>query len=316
MANMNFGVNILPKANNTYTLGNSDYKWNIFANTLNGVSLSNIITDIQINGTSIISNNIANFPLASTTDFGLVKIGNGLLINSNTTKIEISAASSTKIKEGTDFNYPIVPVRQHVSVFYGLAKAAGDSTQSASSNAVGTYTDSAKTAIQKMLDVYQAPWELIRSDDMTNATEADIEITVDDDGNTFELTDIIVQMMIYSKDNTASSMGDYGRVRYIYGTNSTEYDDTISGAISVAAGGSARGFYTYIEQQGPLLRKMMTMQAAGSNTGTLSNYTTNNFSSQLAPVTLIDSPRYYNKIIFKKITGSIKFKIYGKRKWT
>ena len=46
MANMNFGVNILPKANNTYTLGNSDYKWNIFANSLNGVSLSNIITDV------------------------------------------------------------------------------------------------------------------------------------------------------------------------------------------------------------------------------------------------------------------------------
>jgi len=111
MANMNFGVNILPKANNTYTLGNSDYKWNIFANTLNGISLTNIITDIQINGTSIISNNIANFPLASTTDFGLVKIGNGLLINSNTNRIEISAASSTKIKEGTDYNYPIVPVR-------------------------------------------------------------------------------------------------------------------------------------------------------------------------------------------------------------
>ena len=36
MANMSFGVNIIPKQNNTYTLGNSDYKWNIFANTING----------------------------------------------------------------------------------------------------------------------------------------------------------------------------------------------------------------------------------------------------------------------------------------
>lgn len=31
MANMTFGVNILPSANNTYTLGNSDNKWTIYA---------------------------------------------------------------------------------------------------------------------------------------------------------------------------------------------------------------------------------------------------------------------------------------------
>ena len=36
MANMNFGVNILPREDNTYTLGNSDKKWNIYANTING----------------------------------------------------------------------------------------------------------------------------------------------------------------------------------------------------------------------------------------------------------------------------------------
>ena len=42
MANMNFGVNILPKANNTYSLGNSDYKWNIFANSINGTAVGDI----------------------------------------------------------------------------------------------------------------------------------------------------------------------------------------------------------------------------------------------------------------------------------
>lgn len=149
---MNFGVNILPKANNTYTLGNSDYKWNIFANTLNGVSLTNIITDIQIDGTSIVNNNIATIPLATSSSFGIIKVGNGLQFDNNQ-KVVVSAASSGKIKTGTDSNFPIVPVRQHESVFYGLAKAAGDSTQEASSNAVGTYTDSAKTAIQNMLNV-------------------------------------------------------------------------------------------------------------------------------------------------------------------
>lgn len=152
MANMNFGVNILPKANNTYTLGNSDYKWNIFANTLNGVSLTNIITDIQINGISIVNNNIATIPLATESSFGIIKVGYGLGFDNNQ-KVVVSAASSGKIKAGADYNFPIVPIRQHESVFYGLAKAAGDSTQAASDNAVGVYTDGAKTAIQNMLAV-------------------------------------------------------------------------------------------------------------------------------------------------------------------
>lgn len=477
MANMNFGVNILPKANNTYTLGNSDYKWNIFANTLNGISLTNIITDIQINGTSIISNNIANFPLASTTDFGLVKIGNGLLINSNTNRIEISAASSTKIKEGTDYNYPIVPVRQHESVFYGLAKAAGDSTQSASSNAVGTYTDSAKTAIQNMLGIttmtgatssvagtsglVPAPattdvdkflagdgtyksgglpmvilsygnstwqdfldaynnnvivycrassnsnpasgsqtrmafmayvsdasnptsvefqyyrsmnahsdsqmgdqvyiykltnqstwsvtvrdasiksitgngidvnwnsntvtltnqadlrqWELIREDTLTNTTQADMEITVDNDGNAFELTDIALWVALQSDSENISTWGDYGRTRYIYGTGSGDYDDTLFNTITVNAGTSAKIAYAYVEQDGNLVRKMAMNNTTSGNTGTLIQYATNNFSSQIAPMVLTNSTRYYNKIIFKQILGTLKFRIYGKRKAT
>ena len=35
MANISYGVNILPKTNNAYTLGNSDYKWNIYGKTAN-----------------------------------------------------------------------------------------------------------------------------------------------------------------------------------------------------------------------------------------------------------------------------------------
>ena len=39
MANMNFGVNILPSSNNTYTLGNSNKKWNAYINQLNGKAI-------------------------------------------------------------------------------------------------------------------------------------------------------------------------------------------------------------------------------------------------------------------------------------
>ena len=53
MANMSFGVNVLPKTNNTYTLGNSDYKWNIFANQINGTNISDFMNKSALDGTGI-----------------------------------------------------------------------------------------------------------------------------------------------------------------------------------------------------------------------------------------------------------------------
>ena len=42
---MSYGVNILPKTNNTYTLGNSNYKWsNIYAVQINGINVSSLAT--------------------------------------------------------------------------------------------------------------------------------------------------------------------------------------------------------------------------------------------------------------------------------
>lgn len=45
----------------------------------------------------------------------------------------------------------------HTTIFYGLAKAAGDTTQSISTNAVGLYTDNAKAAIKSMLGIIPDP---------------------------------------------------------------------------------------------------------------------------------------------------------------
>ena len=67
--------------------------------------------------------------------------------------ISIRPSTDGDIKTGTTTSSTVTPQKQHISTFYGLAKAAGDTTQSASSNAVGTYTDEAKAAIQQMLDV-------------------------------------------------------------------------------------------------------------------------------------------------------------------
>lgn len=122
-------------------------------------SVSGIINDVQVNGTSVVKNGIADVPLASTSVAGVIKasgLDSGLFMLGGA--LCISPALSTEIKRGENLRKPIASKTQHESTFYGLAKAAGDTTQSQSSNPVGTYTENAKTAIRTMLgleDVYQ-----------------------------------------------------------------------------------------------------------------------------------------------------------------
>lgn len=136
--------------------------WEMIGNTQ--IDLSNYATkseipnvpvqDVQVNGSSILNNGMANVPLAGTNILGVASTDSSKGIGITSAGIlYVSPAASAQIKGGTNDYKPIAPVRQHEASFYGLAKAAGDSTQSQSNNAVGTYTDGAKTAIQNMLDV-------------------------------------------------------------------------------------------------------------------------------------------------------------------
>lgn len=114
------------------------------------------VSDVQINGTSILSNGVANIPISGANILGLVKkidpSRDGVNISSDGT-LSIYGAGANQVKNGTSISLPITPSAQHSAAFYGLAKAAGDTTQSASSNPVGTYTDDAKAAIQSMLGI-------------------------------------------------------------------------------------------------------------------------------------------------------------------
>lgn len=122
---------------------------------------------------------VGNEDWASASDGGIVKVDsvNGIGIESGH-KLYIEYAPSNLIKAGTGNYRPITPPRQHESVFYGLAKAAGDSTQSASSNAIGTYTDAAKTAIKSMLGVTDAPEIFVGS-----TTPSGYTVYIDPDGS-------------------------------------------------------------------------------------------------------------------------------------
>lgn len=117
------------------------------------------VDDVQINGQSIVSDGVANVPIASVNTLGTVKVGreNGVFgirmigLPGYDGEICVNKADVSTSKAGRSEYKPITPSSQHAAAFYGLAKAAGDTTQSQSSNAVGQYTEEAKSAISEML---------------------------------------------------------------------------------------------------------------------------------------------------------------------
>ena len=98
------------------------------------------VEDVKLNDVSVVEDGVAK--IKTNENYG-TSVYNKQLI--------VQLAGTEQIKTGSQYYRPIVPHNQHQSTFYGLAKAAGDSTQSASSNAVGTYTETAKSAISQML---------------------------------------------------------------------------------------------------------------------------------------------------------------------
>ena len=119
-------------------------------------ALAGKVGDIQIDGTSVVSNGVANIPVASATQLGLVKGYNLRGIGINTTNeifLQGATAQQCKTRVGSTGYQPLTVYTEDASTFYGLAYAAGDTTMSSSSNAVGTYTDSAKASIKAMLGI-------------------------------------------------------------------------------------------------------------------------------------------------------------------
>ena len=109
------------------------------------------VSDVQIDGTSILEDGVANIPKATDNSFGVVKgWTRGVSITAG--QVQISVPNDASIKAGSSTYGPVTIAKQHAAAFYGLAKAAGDTTQAQSSNPVGTYTEDAKSAIHEMLN--------------------------------------------------------------------------------------------------------------------------------------------------------------------
>lgn len=182
-----------------------------------------LIKDVQINGSSILNNGVANVPIAAYNQLGAVYDGGsygyfGVSV-ANDGRLQITRAEDGNVKTGAQAYRPIVPYNQHLATFYGLAKASGDTTQSASSNPVGTYTDAAKKAIREMLGIPNMDSELITEVTVTEDS-ASVVIDTDSNGQPFALRIAKIQLI-----TAASTTGTADNVAAAYKARLT--DDTL-----------------------------------------------------------------------------------------
>lgn len=274
-----------------------------------------MIKDVQVNGTSVVSQGVANVPLAGPNQVGVGRVDNGygLAINPNNNGLMYTyRAQDADVKAGTQAYRPIVPTSQHASTFYGLAKAAG-SDEKNSSLAVGTYTDAAKVAIQKMLGIYEAPWELIREDTVTNAAEANIEITVDGNGQPFELTDAII-LFETPQQATDSAKATHAILIYYEGASNPLVPEV--NAWSQAANAAAHGCRVIVTQdKGIVLVESVANTTTANNANVRYRYNSG-FDDRYNGIIAVNSTIIINKITIPAVLGTGHYKIYGKRKWS
>ena len=279
--------------------------------------LAEKVSDVQVNGSSVVTNGVANVPVANRSALGLVQwdYGRGVAASSNGMLI-LTTATSAHIKGGTRESDPITPVHQHESTFYGLAKIAGHDEKN-STLPVGTYSEEAKIAIQKMLGIYEAPWELINEETFTNETEADYIITTDLNGNAFELTDAILLFETPTQETEAkcSCVVRY----YFYGVNN--YIATESYSYTQSSNATATGFVSAFEQKQKMLHTWSIARATTSNNGGYMSRYGVNFGMPLGrsgdriSYALLDEPIYCHQISILNVTGTGHYRLYGKRKW-
>lgn len=109
------------------------------------------ITDVQVNGTSVVSGGVANVPIGALDTLGVLSVESAYGVYANNSgRLYTVKAGNVDIKPGDNQFKSIVPYNQHESAFYGLAKIAG-ADEKDSTLPAGQYTPAAKSAISTML---------------------------------------------------------------------------------------------------------------------------------------------------------------------
>lgn len=176
------------------------------------------------------------------------------------------------------------------------------------------HTDEAKIAIQKMLGIYEAPWELINEETFTNDTEADYIITTDSNGNAFELTDLII-LFETPKQSTSASKGYYGHIWCYYGNGDSQYMSFECGSWTQEANAAYHTCGGIIENKGGLMMSTIIQSSTGGARTFVCQRIITGFSQE-SPMSFIRASLTFTKINIRAVTGTGHYKLYGKRKWT
>lgn len=281
--------------------------------------------DVLTEGTNIsetkvdeeLSGYVRDTDYASTNTSGVIKVGSSLEIGASG-YLNFRAVGASEVKAGTTYQRALTPERQHASAFYGLAKAAGDTTQSASSNAVGTYTDNAKAAIRAMLGINEAyveddsEWELIREDTFTYTTPTVHRITVDGNGQPFELTDAV--LMFETPVQATEASCEAGNL--ILTDGSSNIASVYCGGWTQAANAAAYGAWVIAENKKGLVFVYAKNRSTSTNLGGLTQAFTTGFPYGPAQ-SIVESENFIirgAKIAY--VLGTGHYKLYGKRKFS
>ena len=92
------------------------------------------VSDVQLNSTSVVTNGVANVPKASANDYGVIKIGTGLQIQSNGQVYLVKATDAAIIAKTNNVN-PIVPDTLDVAIREGLGNNSLTWTEQYKTNA-------------------------------------------------------------------------------------------------------------------------------------------------------------------------------------
>ena len=253
--------------------------------------------------------------IATDSTPGVVKVnaGHGIAIDSDGV-LQLTTPTTNQLQALSNGWLAPRLNTMHTATFYSLAKAAGDTTQSISTNAVGVYTDNAKVSIQKMIGTYEAPWELIRDDTFTNDTMAQYIISTDDNNDPFELTDCYLWIIIPSTDQAGDyGLGNYGRIRFLTSNENLYFDALLAETNNPASSKVGGAWLT--QSHGAIHIETLNLTDSG-NTGTIRRFATNNYDSQLAPLIIpLVYPRIITGVKISAAQGTIKYRLYGRRKW-
>ena len=193
----------------------------------------------------------------------------------------------------------------------GLAKLAGADMASVTGETVGVYPEAQRVAIQKMLGIYEAPWELIREDTFTNATTVTHEISVDGNGQPFELTDVVL-LVESPVQETASAVN--GNLVLSNGTKN------IAGVYCTgwtqAANSTAHGCWIVEEKKNGLVFVNGKNGSSSTNMQTMTQSYAEGLGNTQAQSIQADTADFVVRLVkIASVLGTCHYKLYGKRKW-